>query len=117
MIRNKTKKTIVSHEVRICRTAASQARGLMLSRKNDRLGVVFIFRAPKQVSLHMVLVFYPIDVLFLDEKMRVTESKENLRPFSFYSSKKKAKYVIELPRGRIRESRTAVGDILKIDGI
>jgi uncharacterized protein len=61
----------------------------------------------------MVFVFYPIDVLFLDKNKVVVEVKDNFRPFSFYTPKNKAMYVIELPAGTIKKTKTCVWD--KID--
>lgn len=48
-------------------------------------------------SIHMLFVFYPINVIFLDSNKKVVDIKKRLRPFTFYSPKKKAKYIIELP--------------------
>ena len=62
----------------------------------------------------MLFVFYPIDVLFLSKNNIVVDKKENFRPFSFYSSKEKAKYVIELPNGVIRKTKTEIGDKIKL---
>jgi uncharacterized membrane protein (UPF0127 family) len=45
----------------------------------------------------MLFVFYSINVLFLDSNKKVIDIKKRLRPFTFYSPKKKAKYIIELP--------------------
>ena len=58
----------------------------------------------------MLFVFCPIDVLFLDKNKKVVEIKENFMPFTFYTPKNKAKYVIELPSDLIRKTRTEVGD-------
>ena len=44
----------------------------------------------------MFFVFYKIDVLYLDENKKVIEIKKNFKPFSSYTPKNKAKYVIEL---------------------
>ncbi len=71
----------------------SKARGLMFSRKKN---LVFVFNKEKIIALHMLFVFFPIDVLFLDKEKKIVEIKENFRPFSFYSSENKAKYVVEL---------------------
>lgn len=48
-------------------------------------------------SIHMLFVFYPINVIFLDSNKKVVDIKKKLKPFTFYSPKKKAKYIIELP--------------------
>ena len=58
----------------------------------------------------MLMVFYPIDVLFLDKNKKVVEVKENFKPFSFYAPKNKALYIIELPQDSIKHSRTKIGD-------
>ena len=115
VIFNKTKKTMVAKDYRLCRSAGSKARGLMFtneSRVKDR-ALLFEFRKPMLQSLHMFFVFYPIDVVFLDGKKRVVELKQNFRPFQVYNSRKQAKYVIELPESTIKKSRTAVGDVVK----
>ena len=80
-------------QYKICKSAWSKARGLMFSRKKN---LVFVFNKEKRISLHMLFVFFSIDVLFLDKNKRIVEIKKNFRPFSFYTSKEKAKYVIEL---------------------
>ena len=80
-------------EYKICRSLLSKARGLMFSRKEN---LVFVFGKEKQISLHMFFVFFPIDVLFLDRNKRIVEIKRNFQPFSFYTSKEKAKYAVEL---------------------
>jgi len=58
----------------------------------------------------MFFVFYPIDVLFLDKNKIVVEMKENFAPFSFYNPKNKSKYIIELPKNTIKETKTKLGD-------
>ena len=73
----------------------SQALGLMFRPKQN---LVMIFPKERKISLHMFFVFYPIDVLIVDEKMRIVEIKRNLRPFTVWNSAKKGKYLIELAR-------------------
>jgi hypothetical protein len=58
----------------------------------------------------MFFVFYPIEVSFLNKNKIVVEIKENFMPFSCYSPKNKAQYIIELPKGTIKKSKTAIGD-------
>jgi len=91
MIKNKNK--IISKKEIICRDIFSQARGLMFRRKQN---LVMVFPEERKISLHNFFVFFPIDVLIVDEKMKIVEIKRNFKPFTFWSSKKKGKYVIEL---------------------
>lgn len=80
----------------------------MFSKK--RKSLIFVFGEEKIVPLHMLMVFYPIDVLFLNESKEVMEIKESFRPFSFYTPKKKAMYIIELPSTTIKKTKTRIGD-------
>lgn len=79
---------------KICITPLSQARGLICSKKKT---LFFIFKKEKRIALHNIGVWYPINLIFLNKKMKVIETKINFRPFSFYTSKKKANYLIETP--------------------
>jgi len=108
MIKNKTKKTIISKKHKLCKSDFSKALGLMFSLKPHTL--IFEFNKEKKVSLHMLFVFFPIDVIYLNENKKVVEIKNNFKPFTFYHPKKNAKYLIELPNGTIKKSRTSIGD-------
>ena len=63
----------------------------------------------------MLMVFYPIDVLFLDKDRKVVELKENFRPFAFYTPKNNAQYIIELPKNTVKKSKTKLGDKISFD--
>ena len=94
MIKNITTEEVISKEEIVCKTIRSQARGLMFRRKKQNL--IMTFPKERKVSLHMFFVFYPIDVLLLDKNKKVIEIKENFKPFTFWTSKNKGKYLIEL---------------------
>lgn len=89
----------------LCRSGWSKFRGLMFSRKHT---LVFVFEKDRLVQLHMLFVFFPIDVLYLDNNQRVIEVKNDLRPFTFYSPKNKARYVVEIPE----RTGIKVGDVV-----
>ena len=108
---NKTRKSIVIGNYKACKGVLSQAKGLMFTRRRQR-GLIFIFNKENNVSLHMFFVFYPIDVLFLSSDKKVVEIKENFRPFTFYFPRRKSRFVIELPEGTIKKSKTSVGDTI-----
>lgn len=113
-IKNKSRKTTLSNGFRMCRSSASKARGLMFTNESEvlRNALVFEFKRAMPQSLHMFFVFYPIDVLFLDERKRVVDIKQNFRPFTVYNSRSKAMFVIELPEGAVRKSKTCLGDVV-----
>ncbi|MEK6905447.1 MAG: DUF192 domain-containing protein [Nanoarchaeota archaeon] len=92
IIRNTTQK-IISNEEIICNSFFSQARGLMFRQKQN---LIMTFNRERKVSLHMFLVFYPIDVLILNKNKEIVEIKRNFKPFTFWHSKEKGKYIVEL---------------------
>jgi len=110
MITNKTRKTLIAEKHYNFKSPISKAIGLMFSMNPKNL--VFIFKKEKIVPLHMFFVIFPIDVLFLDKNKKVVDLKENFRPFTFYTPKAKAKYVIELPKGVVAKSKTRLNDII-----
>ncbi len=114
-ITNISRKTVLAQKRSICRSIASKARGLMFTNKEavEEMPLVFEFKRPGIQSLHMLFVFYPIDVVFLDEKKKVLDIKQNFRPFRTYTSMKRSKYVIELPEGVVKRSKTEEGDQLE----
>ncbi len=107
-IKNTTKRAIVAENADICKNIIAKSLGLMFKLKPKPL--IFIFKKEKIIPLHMLFVFYPIDVLFLNKNKVVVEMKEHLRPFSYYSPKNKAQYIIELPKGTIKKTKTALGN-------
>ncbi len=108
MIKNITTGEIISQEEIVCKTIRSQARGLMFRRKKQNL--IMTFPKERKISLHMFFVFYPIDVIFLDKDKNVIEVKENFKPFTFWNSKNKGKYLIELSK---EHSKISIKEELK----
>ena len=71
-----------------------------------------IFNKERTISLHNFFVFYPIDVLILDENKKVVEIKENFKPFTFWNSKNKGKYLIELGK-ETSKKKVKLNDLLE----
>jgi uncharacterized membrane protein (UPF0127 family) len=79
---------------KLCKSALSKAVGLMFSRKRNLL---FEFDKEQRIPLHNFFVFFPINLVFMDKNKRIIEIKKNFKPFTFYTSKEKAKYLLETP--------------------
>lgn len=107
---NKKNGNILAEEYKLCTTTWQKARGLMFSKQKN---LIFFFDKEEHVPLHMLFVFFPIDVLYLDENKRIVELKEDFRPFGFYSPKKSARYILELKKGTLRQTDTSLGDQLE----
>ncbi|MBR9677623.1 DUF192 domain-containing protein [Candidatus Woesearchaeota archaeon] len=110
MIFNESKKSVIAQAHKTCKNSFCKAIGLMFAFRPKAL--VFEFTKPKIVPLHMMFVFFSIDVLFLDESGVVVELKERLRPWTFFHPHKMAKTVVELPAGTVLTSDTALGDTI-----
>lgn len=95
-------------KVRHCRNFAEQAKGLMFERrKNFDYALVFHlpFESRAGVSVHMMFVFFPIDIVYLDRQKRIVEIAR-LRPWQLnHTPAKPAKWFIELPEGKARGLR------------
>ena len=100
MLYNISKKKIIIKNVKIADTEIKQTLGLMFSRRN-KFNYCLIFKRPNSSilgsSIHMMFVFYPIAVIFLDENKKVVDIKKKIVPFWFYMPKKPAKYILEIP--------------------
>lgn len=107
MIINTATKEVLAQTCHFCVSAFSKTWGNMFARKAKSL--VFVFNKEKKVSLHMFFVFFPLDVLFLDNKKKVVEMKQ-LKPFSVYSAANRATFIVELPAGKA--AHTKIGDVL-----
>lgn len=108
MIKNAAKNKIISKDARLCDDLLSKFVGLMFSKNPETL--ILKFDKERMISLHMLFVFFPIDVLFLNKNKTIVDKKENFKPFSFCKSRKKAMYAVELLAGTIRKSKTDIGD-------
>lgn len=109
VLENSTKRIIITKKSIFIDGIFSKFIGLMFSKKQNK-ALIFKFNKEKIISLHMFFVFYRIDVLFLNKNKVVVDKTENFRPFTFYKSKKKAMYAIELPDGIIKKTKTEIGD-------
>ena len=98
-------------------TTKTRNKGLM-NRKNalkDNEGMLFIYSKPQKIKMWMKNTYIPLDLLFLDNNMKVIDSKENLIPHDVetnYISKTKCKYAIEINGGSIKKNNIKNGTII-----
>jgi hypothetical protein len=108
----KIKERIIVKNNEYCSSFISKAIGLRFRKKPIDKAFIFTFETPQKVIMDMWFVFYPIDVIFLDEKKRIIEIKEKFLPFSFYRSKAEARYIIEFEHGIVEKEKLTIGDTL-----
>jgi uncharacterized membrane protein (UPF0127 family) len=108
---NLTRQSFLSLGVNPADTHMARLRGLlgrMRLRSDEGLWVI-----PCQ-GIHTFGVLFPIDVIYLDEKLRVIHLIEHLGPFRVTPLRRHAGSVLELPTRTIYSSNTQVGDELMI---
>ena len=101
----KSNNKVIMRNIRFAKSTLERTKGLMFEEKK-KFNYALIFEFPIEskigTSLHMLFVFFPIDVLFLDKNKSIVD-KVTLQPFiPNYTPKKAAKYVIEMPIGKAK---------------
>jgi len=104
---------MINLKVQRCESLFSKLYGFMFSfsRKKAKL---FVFPHEQHVGIHMLFVFFPLIVIWLDAHKRIIDFKL-MKPFGSLHSAD-AKYVLEIPYTKETErilNRLAVGTQLK----
>ncbi len=107
MIKNKTKNTIVSGNFKRIESIFDKTLGLI--GKNEPQTYILKTRA----GIHTFGVRFPIDILILDDKLKVRYVKEALKPNRVFFWNPKYNLVVELKNGSVKNSRTKTGDYLE----
>lgn len=106
MLYNRTTGQKIIGKTRTAKSFFSQLRGLMFEKeKNFDYALVFVlpFESSIGASIHTFFVFFPIDVVFLDNKKKAVEIASAVKPFTpLYAPQKKAAFFIELPAGKAK---------------
>lgn len=102
---------IIAKKVVYCDSFLRKATGLILRSKNSVKDTVwwFTFRKPRKVSITMFLVFFPIDLIFLDEHNKIVEIEQGLKPFGYYTCRKNISSFIELEHGIVKKKFLKIG--------
>ena len=115
MLLNKTKNDKIMENVRVADTHWKRMKGLMFEdAKNFDYALVFELdrESRKMASVHMMFVFFTIDVLFLNNEKKVVDVIRELKPFTpNYTPKKRCRYFVEMPAGKTKN--VSMGDTLE----
>ncbi len=99
----------IARTVELSMTVLSQAVGLMFRKSiPSDYSMIFVLEKPSSVSIHMLFVFFPIDVIFLDEEKRI-KGLSHLKPWLGFKTMKDVKYVIEMKAGTIEKFNISAG--------
>ena len=114
MLINKRNEYVISKEEETADSLLKRMRGLMFRRRISK-PLLFILPKPtrRQASIHMFFVFFPIDLVYLDENWRVVDIYVGVRPFTVnITPKKEAKYILEMEKGTVARSDIRLGDLI-----
>ena len=124
MIRCEKKILATTHDT--AKGILRKARGVMFTQQIKK-PLVFIFDREHTIGLHMMFVFFPIDVIFLTNIKKSTsknktsitgticEIKSALKPWQWYNPTKAASIVIEFSENSIQDHKLAVGKKIIIE--
>ncbi len=63
---------VIAKNIEFARTMLTQSLGLMFRKSMPHgFSMIFIFKKPSRVNIHMLFVFFQIDVIFLNEEKKV----------------------------------------------
>lgn len=112
---NEDKDEVLAEKVELADSLFEKLCGLMFRWDfSDGEALLFRFSEPRKFRTHTFFVFFPIDIIFMDEEFEVLEVEEELSPWSNYSPEVLAENMVELPVGKVDDSGTEVGDVLKL---
>jgi uncharacterized protein len=111
-VRNRATGAVVVQRLRLAHTHWTRLRGLLGTRSLEAGDGMWI-KPCRQV--HMFGMRYPIDVVFLDEELRVVGTVSALPPNKVSPKVSRAQSVLELPVGSISGSGLSEGTELAIE--
>jgi uncharacterized membrane protein (UPF0127 family) len=111
LVRNKTRQTLLADRAEMADTSAKRRVGLLKHKSLSPGEGLWI--APCE-SVHTFFMKFPIDLIYLDKKLRVRKVRRAVPPWRL-SACFSAHSILELPAGAAAESGTVAGDELTID--
>jgi uncharacterized membrane protein (UPF0127 family) len=110
---NRTRQAHLATALAIANTHWSRLRGLLGLGANDFRNGSGLWIVPCH-GVHTLGMGFPIDVLYLDDGLKVVGIQRDVRPWRFSPVLRNAASVLELPCGTAAETKTAVGDTIEI---
>lgn len=107
---NKSKNCLIASKTLVADNFLLRLRGLMFRKSMDEEEALIFYHTS---SIHTFFMRFPIEVIFLNQKMQVVEIHEELGPrrvvFSTYAS-----ITVELPAHKTSSQTLEIGDILEL---
>lgn len=104
-------------DVELATTQEEQARGLMFRKSmDDRAGMFFIFDREELRHFWMRNTLIPLDMIFIDNNFLIVDIHKGAKPLdeTAISSRKPARYVLEINAGKADKCRMKKGTKTKL---
>lgn len=111
MIQNLTKNTLLSLNTFRVNGFFDRMRG-MIGRRFITFDAMLFDRCS---AVHTFFMGIPLDIVFVSNENKVLALYEDVIPWKFCISCRKARYVVELPVNSIKKSKTECGDVLDLN--
>lgn len=108
---NESAKVFLAMRVSQARTFWQRLKGWM-GKRSFREGEGLLLTPCK--SVHTCFMVVPIDVIYLDQKLRVVGILERVEPYRFPKSVRRARSVLELPAGTVAHRGVRMFDQLRM---
>ncbi|MEZ4872861.1 MAG: DUF192 domain-containing protein [Bdellovibrionales bacterium] len=109
-LKNITKNTVLATDVSIAESFIERGIGLLGKKTLPAHQALWIKNC---YDIHTFFMRFPIDVVFLDEQLKVADIRRNMKPWRL-AIKPGANSVIEFLGGTITESKMDIGDQLNV---
>lgn len=102
-------------KTKVYRNPLLKARGLMFTRPlKEGESLVLGFGKEVKAPIHMLFVFYPLDIIWVNSKLKVVDIRTNVKPFTpLVVPKARAQYIIEAKAGAAKEIKIGDSAIIK----
>jgi uncharacterized membrane protein (UPF0127 family) len=110
---NRTRETYLATALAVADGHWTRLRGLLGLSADDFRNGSGLWIVPCH-GVHTLGMGFPIDVVYLDESLKVVHVEQNLRPWRVAAVRLQATSVIELPSHTVQETGTGVGDRIEI---
>lgn len=113
ILKSSTDSLAASFHIEIAESAYETETGLMYRKgMMENQGMLFIFPDVRQRYFHMKNTEFPLDIIFIDEHLKIASFQENSKPFNedTLPSQVPVKYVFEINAGLAEKLLLEVGD-------
>ena len=111
---NKTKNECLARDLAVAQSFLARVKGL-LGKQSIKEGEGMLLEPCYQI--HTCFMKFPIDILFIDKNLNVIKLIKNMVPFRISGIYMRAKGALELPSGKLEETRTEIGDLISFSGV